>query len=380
MVKSEDAAVSKDSDEKSLQKRLKRRPYIRSKMREYREKEKLELAYLRAHAQALDAELRHFTKQHQSTRSKHQPSVLSPLSWQHVKDALHGARNAIEADRESLTNQVEDAQEVVREMTTWVAMHRRIPPRPNAATLTWQDVTLLANPTSRQLGKLWIAQQMYFNATNTFKQYGFPAVESTTSAPFLQADCILNDDMWTYCSKNQFMMDARLPFQLLLATFKQHLCHTLLLARNDAEVTLRESEGPTSLHQTVTVDNEAINLLCGCFADEGRAMVVVTQIQQDEMWVHDLPQRHRIMMFELNRLGDGRTVMRMLHSLSQKHTSSGVLPLVDEAKFMGLDLSGIDSEALKMAKYRHARLKYGQNLFHQTRAKTIQLAMANMRK
>ncbi|RHY42439.1 hypothetical protein DYB38_008430 [Aphanomyces astaci] len=271
MVKSEDAAVSKDSDEKSLQKRLKRRPYIRSKMREYREKEKLELAYLRAHAQALDAELRHFTKQHQSTRSKHQPSVLSPLSWQHVKDALHGARNAIEADRESLTNQVEDAQEVVREMTTWVAMHRRIP-------------------------------------------------------------------------------------------------------------TLRESEGPTSLHQTVTVDNEAINLLCGCFADEGRAMVVVTQIQQDEMWVHDLPQRHRIMMFELNRLGDGRTVMRMLHSLSQKHTSSGVLPLVDEAKFMGLDLSGIDSEALKMAKYRHTRLEYGQNLFHQTRAKTIQLAMANMRK
>ncbi|RLO05652.1 hypothetical protein DYB28_004311 [Aphanomyces astaci] len=127
MVKSEDAAVSKDSDEKSLQKRLKRRPYIRSKMREYREKEKLELAYLRAHAQALDAELRHFTKQHQSTRSKHQPSVLSPLSWQHVKDALHGARKAIEADRESLTNQVEDAQEVVREMTTWVAMHRRIP-------------------------------------------------------------------------------------------------------------------------------------------------------------------------------------------------------------------------------------------------------------
>ncbi|KAF0700857.1 Aste57867_8656 [Aphanomyces stellatus] len=367
-----DAAAEAD---KKLQKRLKRRGYIRKMMRQYREKEKLELAFLQTQKAELEQEMKQLLKSRAAGTPlpvRRAASSGSILSWKEVAIALEDARSLSTKDHANMMLEAEEAEELVRDMTKWVAMHRCIPSMPSPSRTSWRDVSLFTNPRSRALGKDWISQQMYCNATDMFRAHGFPALE--THVPFQEAFVTFEDDVATYVRRSQFVTDPRLPIDLLLSMFQNYLCDVMRLG-GDGCNTIRERSGMTTLHQMVTHRDEAINLLCGRFSDPSRGMVVVQQIQDDEAWVHDHIQRNRVIWFEINRTTDGRLVSRMLHVISGKAVMWG-----QEAAEWGMDLSMYATDDMKEAKFRDGRVAHGETVYHESRARLLELTMAAVMK
>ncbi|KAG9399569.1 hypothetical protein AC1031_011960 [Aphanomyces cochlioides] len=337
---------------KQLQRRIKRRGYIRKMMQQYRQKEKLELVFLRSQAAQLETEVAQLL---QSSFPKRDP--VDKLPWKEVAAALLPEKRLALSQQRALTEQVEGMQALVEDMALWVSANTSIPISPTHQRLGWRNMTLLANPASRAMGKEWITQQLFHNSTSMFQYYGFP----TLDAPgFETTDVRFYDDYFTFVRCNQFEIDPRVPVELQLAAFANNICDSLMVngLRTIDFPTIKESTATTTLHQMTTVRDEAINILCGRFSDGNRSVLVAQQIMEDELWYHGKTQRDRTLIFERTTVG-GRSVVRMLYLMRQsKNANNEYVCLKDEAK----EWNGGNGSQMHESTFRRDGITYGQIL------------------
>ncbi|KAF0700854.1 Aste57867_8653 [Aphanomyces stellatus] len=344
--------------QKQLQKRLKRRGYIRKMMQQYREKERLEFAFLRSSAQQLEDELNAMLA---AAIPKYDASAM--LTWKEVATALEDEKNLVVMQKQALAEQVEDVQALVRDMSKWVAVHTGIPVHPRASMPSWRDVTLFANPASRELGKEWITKQLFFNSERMFRDHGFPDVSGTY---FHDTTVSYSDDSFVIVQRSQHEMDPRVPTHLFLQYFTHKSCDAFMvngLVKPD-QCTIVEATDTTTLHRMTTWNNRRVNLLCGHFRDGPHRNVVVAQdIDDDETVDDDRPQRRRKMWMERTELPSGRFVIRMLMVVGPSKRREGMhVPLADDVDEVGVDIRGL-SETDARRRHRHAAIDHAEQLF-----------------
>ncbi|KAF0700855.1 Aste57867_8654 [Aphanomyces stellatus] len=366
-MKDETAAAARLT--KQLEKRLKRRGYIRKMMQQYRQKEKLELVFLRTQAEQLETEVKGLLDRGFKI-SRYEANEM--LSWKEVATALLTEKRLAVSQQRALAEQVEEVEELAREMHKWVALHKSIPISPRGCGTwtdlsSWRHVTLFSNPRSRELGKEWITRHMFTNTEAMMRAHGFPSLD----VPFFEDTDVhftADDGHYVLVRRSQYEITTRLPPALQCLVFRNHICDALVI--NGLETpeaiatTVKETTRTTTLHQMINMRDEAVNLLCGQFQDgDHRHVVVAQQIQDDELWSHDQPQRNRMMWFERTTLpGSTRSVVRMLYIMHQaKLPRGGYEPLDEDAREWGGDLRGL-SLPMQEVKSREGSIMHGMRL------------------
>ncbi|KAF0717645.1 Aste57867_2181 [Aphanomyces stellatus] len=109
--------------ERKLKRRVKRREYIRTMMQQYRQREKQDLARLRAEVASLEVELRHLGAKERNVKSEARPHDDTTLSWKDVALALLGERQLSFSEKQRLARQVAHVSTIAWEMNEWVAVH-----------------------------------------------------------------------------------------------------------------------------------------------------------------------------------------------------------------------------------------------------------------
>ncbi|RHY06366.1 hypothetical protein DYB25_009776 [Aphanomyces astaci] len=355
---------------KQAQKRLKRRGYIRKMMQQYRQKEKMEVVFLQSQAEQLELELKHLLNHH---------NPLAMLPWKEVAAALDTDKQLAMSQKQALADQVTEVQTLIRDMSKWVTAHTSIPTSPSSRPAGWRNISLLGNHTSRVTGKEWITKHMQHNATNMFRQHGFPSLES---APFQDTDVVFSEHHFTFVRRAQYDVPVGFPLELHLRVFHEFLCDALMVngLSGVSVPTVVEREASTTLHRLITCRNEGVNLLCGRFTDGAdRGLVVAQQIQHDDLWPHDLPQRNRMLWFERITLPGGqRSVVRMLYMMGQTQSPrDGYVSLHEEAQEWGGNLQNLPQD-MQEVRYRHDSQAYGQLLSAQAVERNRALVAALM--
>ncbi|KAF0700834.1 Aste57867_8633 [Aphanomyces stellatus] len=101
--------------------------------------------------------------------------MLQEAPWRDVAKALQEQRAEVESDKRTLERHMKVQRRLLNDMQQWVAAQLSLQTAPNAAVPTWRDVSLLASPVSRWLGKEWILKQLYDQTDHVFQKYGFPS-------------------------------------------------------------------------------------------------------------------------------------------------------------------------------------------------------------
>ncbi|ETV66547.1 hypothetical protein H257_16988 [Aphanomyces astaci] len=275
------------------------------------------------------------------------------LSWKDVAEALLCDRRLAESQHKALAKDQIQNKKHLLEMYQWVLAQVSLQRAPNAMCSTWRNVSLLASPESRSLGKQWITRQMYHNRDRVFQQYGYPSLDTTAPEYIFHVQMTFSENGYTL----EYIRQAVSTWSL--ETFVDYYNQTLLplqcaVIYFDPTIPLivNEVEGHTRQYAVVTPNNEYSNVLVGEFHVQDECTFVIQQIQSDEMCDGGTPQRNRMSWEMVRRLpGGGGIVARNVLLLSQLFTAKdGLLSLEEDAKSWGIDLDGTPDH-LKEARY-----------------------------
>ncbi|KAF0692635.1 Aste57867_16300 [Aphanomyces stellatus] len=309
-------------------------------MVEYRKKKKMERVQLRETIAELER-----TKKAMPAKK----ALACMLSWKDVAKALQEGRRMAEIQQTDLKRRVDDHEALVREMQRWVlASHIEIAPNP--AQRSWRNVTLLANPTSRQLGKEWICKQMHHNMERMFDQHGFPALDALETIDW-ELNFTFSDQGFTSVYRRQLSRDITMEASMdyirrTLLSVQVFIAHYSPRLHKE----IYDIQGQTQQVALVTPRQDFVNILCGEFITHDQYVLVVQQIHDDESCTREPThrQRNRTSWHDIRRLPNGRTMWRILALQSQSFTSTGrVIQLREDAQDYGVDLTDCPDHLLE---------------------------------
>ncbi|KAF0719239.1 hypothetical protein As57867_001161, partial [Aphanomyces stellatus] len=262
---------------------------------------------------------------------------LAALSWKDIALGLQDDANLSKSQSKALRRQVRDQAGLLRDMQRWVEF-TIMTQAPNARTSTWRDVTLLANPASRQLGKEWITKQMYHNTDRMFHQHGFGHPDHV----YFTHEILFTDAGLEFVLCRQFTSVRSIDE--LVRLNRDNLCNVLLVNLLQVpETPTVDASGHVTQHQMVSIHGDYVNLVCGEFWNDtrDRCVLAIQQIHHDELW--DATQfRNRTIWLDIRQRGNGAEgcTARLLSLASQSHLAGGRSLSVDaEARNWGLDLT-----------------------------------------
>ncbi|KAF0719748.1 Aste57867_820 [Aphanomyces stellatus] len=340
----------------AVEKKLRRRAYMRNMMKIYRDEFKMEMAYLRSKESELEGQLRNILD---ARRALPDPTASSTnqLPWKEIALALKSEKGQTIDQLKELKGHVDEYHGVIRDMERWVATQLSIPRSPCEVnhTRTWRHTTLLAHPTSRELGKAWITEQMYHNTDRMLQQYQFRNVDAPHE--LYDIDVVANSDSGAYEYIHRRQFDIDLPASLLMTMYRDIIC-SLLVIDHQRPVHTRgppEESGHTRLHCMSTA-HETVRLLTGEFHEARRSVFVAQQIQTDELdtpWTGGV-QRNRSIWTEVHSISPTKSRLRTLYFYSQLVAPDGQpLPFEYEARSWDFDPSDADDEVRLRAKFRN---------------------------
>ncbi|KAH9098374.1 hypothetical protein Ae201684P_017589 [Aphanomyces euteiches] len=330
-------AMMEESSPSIIVRRHRRDDKQSQRMAQYREQKKQEFLVLEQSISKLE---RIRTELLQRAPKPKQKSLLLP--WKEVAKALRDLRSLGESQNKDLRSQLQRHQKLVEEMVHWVSLHYSIEKPPSSGRRTWRHVSLLADLTSRKLGKEWITQQMFHNTDRVFQEYGFPSIDAT--AHLLQDFHFLfsEDQGYRFITRHFTIMNKPMD------AFVEHYRNTLLpfqccILGYDSDTTpmlVNDTEGNIQQLALVTPRGEHVNLLTGDFRTPDRIVFLGRQIQDDELHRHEnRRQRDRMFWCDLHRMPDGTCRGRGLWIQSQAFRLDGVVPLEEDGFDYDIDYS-----------------------------------------
>ncbi|RHY94488.1 hypothetical protein DYB37_002764 [Aphanomyces astaci] len=173
-----------------------RRQYFREKQREYRRKMIADGATAKAQCVHLQSILVRLQTARPPSMAPREASD-GPLSWHSIAKVFKSEAHQVLTDRQSLITQTQEFESLRQAMQHFVMMN--IQP-PMSRSNTWQNATLLADPSARILGKEWLTKQMYHNILEAFSL--FPVVSYDDE--LVQFDLEEDDGVFTWKEQIQF--------------------------------------------------------------------------------------------------------------------------------------------------------------------------------
>ncbi|CAK4351846.1 unnamed protein product [Aphanomyces euteiches] len=354
--------------------KLKRRIYDRKKQRRYREQLLRETTHLRNLIVDLEKQVSQLSlAKSESSDGTAVVAATDPLlSWKEVALALRDDVHHQHEMNHALQKHIAHYRELTRKMQMWVDASTAIPPPPPSLP-NWRHVTLLADPAARQCGTDWITRQLYHNVDALFERVGFPNDEHGE----------VDDMPFDFSDPECYQCVRRLQreFPISASTLSDYLMQNLWIYCMVGAVvpsTVRQTiVGDCTYQHVIKTPFELANLISRKFVDPDRIVLVGTQILEDEAEPHDFRQRHRIFVATLDRLTPKSARIRILYMTSQSFTKAGFTPLDQEAPMWECDLSGCDSDALKLVHFqRYLQSKYDQ-LSHEGYLRLVQAMQAS---
>ncbi|KAH9097006.1 hypothetical protein Ae201684P_011737 [Aphanomyces euteiches] len=336
--------------------KLKRRIYDRKKQRRYREQLLRETTHLRNLIVDLEKQVSQLSlAKSESSDGTAVVAATDPLlSWKEVALALRDDVHHQHEMNHALQKHIAHYRELTRKMQMWVDASTAIPPPPPSLP-NWRHVTLLADPAARQCGTDWITRQLYHNVDALFERVGFPNDEHGE----------VDDMPFDFSDPECYQCVRRLQreFPISASTLSDYLMQNLWIYCMVGAVvpsTVRQTiVGDCTYQHVIKTPFELANLISRKFVDSDRIVLVGTQILEDEAEPHDFRQRHRI--------------FRDIGPINTKVGTDSHL----EAPMWECDLSGCDSDALKLVHFqRYLQSKYDQ-LSHEGYLRLVQAMQAS---
>ncbi|RHX97222.1 hypothetical protein DYB30_013160 [Aphanomyces astaci] len=194
---------------------------------------------------------------------------------------------------------------------------------------------LPTNLASRQLGKLWITQQMYHNIEPTFAKYPFSRHVTEAFSATVEFTDAGNEYLlsWQFVTTKSDVIDK----------CRDHMCDVLMtnLFYPIESTTIREPYENTLLHQMISKTGDHVNLVVGIFPSPTRTVLVSRQILHDEAWGIVPKQRNRLAWFEFVTTPLGFIHIRAVLQVSHRITNHGPVDMPVEASMWGCDLRGV---------------------------------------
>ncbi|KAF0698940.1 Aste57867_10462 [Aphanomyces stellatus] len=259
--------------------------------------------------------------------------MTTMLPWRDVATAIVELQHDATSDQRVLVDRIRAYDDVIDDMKDWVS--------PNPHRTTWRDVTLLAHPTSRQLGKQWITAHMYHNTDRVFDTFGVPPHgHREMNSMEINFD---EDGSHTFVQRAVGVWDAAL--ETVVAMYREHTGSMFTMdgfhpIGSESHV---EVDANTTLRQYRPRHGPFVNLLCGEFHESHRCILVIQQIQSDEAVGRNGVHRSRKMWIELKRDSPAVTSERVVHLMSHEMNALGrPVPLAETGRKWGVDLSSVD--------------------------------------
>ncbi|KAF0705488.1 Aste57867_7030 [Aphanomyces stellatus] len=249
---------------------LKQREYDRHMKRLYRQKEKTERVDL---IYEID-ELSRVVESMLERRRVWEATKGTRVAWKDICMGLREESGLSSAQHAALKEQVHQYKALAQRMKIWVLLNAMPRVALDGRVSTWRDVSLMAHPTSRQLGKEWIAKQLIHQTKAVFHTYGFPT--KTENVFFF--DLVVENESVEYIWGHQY--DLRDGWEAFMTSLCPNLCALLML---DLTHSVPLNDGSLYLHQMTTVAGEFINLIATSFQKhDGGSILVAQSVADDE--------------------------------------------------------------------------------------------------
>ncbi|ETV87063.1 hypothetical protein H257_02069 [Aphanomyces astaci] len=303
-----------------------RRQYFREKQREYRRK-------MIADGAALKAQCVHLQSILVRLQTAKPPSMVpreasdGPLSWHSIAMVFKREAHRVLTDRQSLITQTQELQSLTKAMQRFVVTNIQPPmSRSNA----WQNATLAADPTARNLGKEWLTQHMYHNIHEPLAF--LPAVSYGDEYFDVDAQMSNDDNPFACIERAQFTWPGTVQM------FRR-------LMESNIQAVVEEITANTRLFHTTTSKGVFVNSLRGHFSEANRFVMVIREVEEDEVYVCDPQhkQRHFMSWTEVRQISPTHILLRLVTHASHLFRANGRFVSVDElAATRGINLTGID--------------------------------------
>ncbi|RQM29202.1 hypothetical protein B5M09_005071 [Aphanomyces astaci] len=305
-----------------------RRQYFREKQREYRRKRIADGDAFKAQCVHLQSILARLQTGRPSSMVPRDASD-GPLSWHSIAIVFKSEAHRVLKDHQSLITQTQEYQSLTQAMQRFVMMN--ISP-PMSRSNAWQNATLAADPSARNLGKEWLTQQMYHNIHEPFAL--LPAVSYDDE--FFDIDVQMTDD------GDPFMRMERVQF-----TWPGTVQMFRRLIESNMRAVVEETTANTRLVHTTTPNGMFMNTLQGRFVEADRFVMVIREVEVDEVYMCDPQHKQRHLMTEVRQISPSHVLLRIVSLASHLFRANGGFVSVDEyAATRGIDLTGIgDKEA-----------------------------------
>ncbi|CAK4514663.1 unnamed protein product [Aphanomyces euteiches] len=268
-----------------------------------------------------------------------QAKLQGKLPWREVATALQEERQLSETQNKALRAQVKEHRKHVHDMYKWVLGTLVIQTGPNATTPTWRNVSLHANPASRKVGKQWITKFMYHNADRMFHEYGFPSIASGEILP-CELDFPYKEDAG-FTTVYRHQVDGNIPFEYMTTGFSVEWIIQSFMPQPVATI-LNEADEESMQCAVLSHDGEYVNLLCGKFITDDRAIFATDDnYQRNRLFWYAHLGKLRLMRcrIDIHRLPGGRTRNRTLFFTSAIFTKDGYVSLDEDARDWGFTVS-----------------------------------------
>ncbi|ETV90776.1 hypothetical protein H310_14512 [Aphanomyces invadans] len=317
-------------------KKARRRVYFKTMRQMYRNEEKQEKEYLIKKIQELENDLATLVLLQKSGSDESKTA----LPWKDIAQELNEGVKVASSGLKMLKTQVETIATQVWAMKKWVVANSVLKSGLDSRVPTWRDVTLLAHPTSRRLGKEWITLQMYHNTDRIFQQYGFPALDSPETIDWDTESINIDGGDYTVY-RRQAKMAESLEDAIAFVDSTLLSIQASYAEQHAISQTVVEIEGNTKQFAIVTPRQEFVNLLCGEFSTPSRCVFVLQQILDDEACPHrGFRQRNRMFWHDVQELPSGRTVVRSVAIHTLCYTKEGSIAIDENSQVLEVNING----------------------------------------
>ncbi|EQC33177.1 hypothetical protein SDRG_09162 [Saprolegnia diclina VS20] len=339
--------------------KLRRRLYQRQKQRQYRSRESSEVASLRALVAELEVQVDALTTELRA-------NAPTELPWVDVASALRDEAVLTTHKNKALKSQLEEYQDLVVVMTTWVTKHVPIQKSIEASAYSWRNATLFANKESRKLGLDWITKHLYHNTERMLSLCGFQSLGGTDRFDDFAID-MSDPEYFEYTWRHQAKHNA--PFETTVAAFRAFVTHfvnggvwsTGTGTPLDPDI-VDQVAAHISYTRIASSPRESINFVSREFATSNQCIFVCQNIPFDETQPLNDEQCNRRLWIVLDRISEHATHIRVVYINSHGFDQHGHFDMAREAAYWGCDLSSMPAEPNAWFEAFQARVhKVGQS-------------------
>ncbi|KAF0682821.1 Aste57867_25120 [Aphanomyces stellatus] len=272
------------------------------------------------------------------------------LPWTDVAHALADARRLAESQQKAMKHQLKQHESLMRAMAEWVALHTPVQTHGlDGSCLTWRDVSLMAEPTARRLGKEWIVKRLVHNMDQVFQLHAFPSWDSSDEIAW-HMQYVPHENGYSIVTRRYYQNRTHGTMEEAVAwLFKSLLSFQSNVPQYDHSLPLVLDEGDGTSMRQCAVSIPANNHFCNVLAAHvrlapNRSRNVIQEIHDDELCERVARGRHRVnrtMHVEtFVRPSDQTMWERVLHVTSYLHPQNvdGVNPLDQDARVCGFTL------------------------------------------